>query len=400
MDNPELKVEIKKNLQEKLRENFNTIKRLKGPQKTSLGFIVLLVLLLPVWVTLSLNRISSRSSRADNPATPVTPPNPTPTGFSQAISLDGASFLTVSNSNSLNPQLGFTAEAWFKPRNPVFSSRIINRMSGSLNSFSIFASSQQDISTGNYIVEYSFGVVNSGNNCAFHTIRQQQIIVSSEVEKITSWHHIAGVVQPDGKMDIFVDGQRSTTNFGQITGICSRSLPIQVGARDFGNGSADGYFNGELDEVRISSISRYSDNFNLPTSPFTTDSNTLVLYHFDNNLTDSSGNTHDGLVTGNIQYVNSTVPIPITPTPIPTAIPTPIVYLNSSTGKNCNTVCSSNSYSCVSVGTDTNGSNSKYWQVSKNSCVESPATCTTIMKKAANKTCSGNRSPWTYCQCK
>src|SRR5262249_15062395 len=60
-------------------------------------------------------------------------------------------------------------------------------------------------------------------------------------------------------------------------------------------------FRGEIDEIRLSKIARYTANFT-PERRFKGDANTLALYHFDEGagdvLTDSSGNNHDGKIVG------------------------------------------------------------------------------------------------------
>jgi hypothetical protein len=52
-------------------------------------------------------------------------------------------------------------------------------------------------------------------------------------------------------------------------------------------GGLSGYpfFNGQLDEVRISNVVRYSSAFTRPNAPFVSDNNTLALYH----LNEASG---------------------------------------------------------------------------------------------------------------
>jgi len=60
------------------------------------------------------------------------------------------------------------------------------------------------------------------------------------------------------------------------------------------------FFNGVIDEVRISKVARYTSNF-VPAPRFDSDSDTLALYHFDEGqgdvLTHASGNSHHGKIT-------------------------------------------------------------------------------------------------------
>ncbi|MDX1946545.1 MAG: LamG-like jellyroll fold domain-containing protein, partial [Pirellulaceae bacterium] len=60
-------------------------------------------------------------------------------------------------------------------------------------------------------------------------------------------------------------------------------------------------FQGRLDEIRISRIARYGEDFPPPTR-FHSDADTLALYHFDEGagdvLRDSSGNNHHGKIVG------------------------------------------------------------------------------------------------------
>ncbi len=61
------------------------------------------------------------------------------------------------------------------------------------------------------------------------------------------------------------------------------------------------WFEGMLDEVRVSKVARYSADY-APQERFDADSNTLALYHFDegqgDQLTDSSGHQHHGRIVG------------------------------------------------------------------------------------------------------
>ena len=59
-------------------------------------------------------------------------------------------------------------------------------------------------------------------------------------------------------------------------------------------GVVESFYNGLVDEMRISKVLRYSGtSYTVPTAPFATDGDTVALYHFDETAgttaTDSSG---------------------------------------------------------------------------------------------------------------
>lgn len=179
--------------------------------------------------------------------------------------------LTLSN---FNPGLGFTAEVWIKPLEPNFASYLISKMSSTENGFSVFVHSfPSDQIPGAYVVNYEFGVVNSGNNCAYHRVSQQRHLFEPEV---TSRQHVAGVIQPNGALEIYVNGEKSIAHRNSVTGVCPRDLPINIGARQLIDG-VDGVFTG-LIEVRLSDTARYPGNFSPSIDPFSKDANTVALY--------------------------------------------------------------------------------------------------------------------------
>jgi hypothetical protein len=114
----------------------------------------------------------------------------------------------------------------------------------------------------------------------------------------TLWHHIA--VTRDsatGIIRLFVDGVLESMASGPVGDISYRdgrptSWPnsdpfLVIGAEKHDAGTSYPSFNGFIDELRISSVIRYTANFQRPNSPFVTDSNTVGLYHFD----EGSGDT-------------------------------------------------------------------------------------------------------------
>jgi hypothetical protein len=135
-----------------------------------------------------------------------------------------------------------------------------------------------------------------------------------------AWAHVA--VTYDGSVvQVYVDG----------VPVGSGTLgPISQGPR-FLVAELNAYprFDGQVDEVRLSSGLRYTGAFAPPTAPFAPDAATLALYHFDEGAgqvaADASGNGHDltlgataAAETTDPLWVSSTAPLGSTPLPSPT----------------------------------------------------------------------------------
>ncbi len=115
------------------------------------------------------------------------------------------------------------------------------------------------------------------------------------------WHHVAVARRSaDGWMALFVDGALSAEVFGPTGSIAYRngrstSWPdsdpyLVIGAEKHDAGPAYPSFRGWVDEVRISSVVRYTGDFARPTAPFAADAFTVGLYHCD----EATGDTlHD-----------------------------------------------------------------------------------------------------------
>ena len=117
------------------------------------------------------------------------------------------------------------------------------------------------------------------------------------------WHHVAVTRMLTGEMSVFIDGQIDTQAVGPAEDISYRdgrssSYPnsdpyLVIGAEKHDAGPEYPSFNGWIDEVRLSSSVRYTTDFSPTESPFTADSETTGLYHFDegfgNGINDSSG---------------------------------------------------------------------------------------------------------------
>ena len=153
------------------------------------------------------------------------------------------------------------------------------------------------------------------------------------------WHHIAVQRQSsDGWMWLFVDGALQAQADGPdgdvsypdngvpgnfCGGRCTFSDPfIVLGAEKHDAGSEYPSFSGWLDEVRISTVLRYSAPFMPPQQPFTTGAGTAALYHFDEpsgtNVVDENGNSSPGFMS-----VGANGPLRSTETPFSPTTPTP-----------------------------------------------------------------------------
>lgn len=130
--------------------------------------------------------------------------------------------------------------------------------------------------------------------------------------KDTSWHHLAVIY--DYWMDDFeyyFDGVDGTIAHQEFNFMPWHTLKIGVGSFPI---SSSQHFNGFVDEMRISNTKRYTASFTPPTSPFTLDSETRALWHFDeansaNIFADESSNGFKALSSGNPKTYNYTVPV-------------------------------------------------------------------------------------------
>jgi Concanavalin A-like lectin/glucanases superfamily len=109
------------------------------------------------------------------------------------------------------------------------------------------------------------------------------------------WHHIALIRRAaSGEMALYVDGvldahlPSSTATSGNLAYNVGRATqypnsdPFLVfGAEKHDAGPLYPPFTGLLDEVRISTVVRYSGPFTRPAAPFAADASTAALYHFD-----------------------------------------------------------------------------------------------------------------------
>ncbi len=100
--------------------------------------------------------------------------------------------------------------------------------------------------------------------------------------KPNQWHHVAGVF--DGTaVRLYVDGKLAGER--AASGKRKRNkLPFYVGADVAANGRATSYFDGDIDEFRLSRVARYAGEKFEPARRFEPDVDTVVLLHMDRRI--------------------------------------------------------------------------------------------------------------------
>lgn len=111
-------------------------------------------------------------------------------------------------------------------------------------------------------------------------------IIMTDVNFQTNrWHHVVGIFDNvTNKLAVGFDGNILWSNEDTTTfNLDNIDSPLYIGSLD----DIQGFFNGAIDEVRISDIVRYSGAVYNPDSIYTPDTHTRGLWHF-NEITDSS----------------------------------------------------------------------------------------------------------------
>jgi hypothetical protein len=88
-------------------------------------------------------------------------------------------------------------------------------------------------------------------------------LISSQCAQVAAgaWHHYA-VVRNGTTMSLFIDGEKKTS----IAGVTTINDTIVLGCLP--SAASASYFNGYIDEFRVSDIARWTSNFTPPTEPY------------------------------------------------------------------------------------------------------------------------------------
>jgi hypothetical protein len=213
-------------------------------------------------------------------------------GGKSALSFDGSTDILSSNT-TLSPSENFTIEFWVD----------INKVETSESQYNYILTSTNEAlmlrTTSGWDSTYELLLRGSGG---YHLTTGDFIISDG-------WHHIAitydnqiGKVYLDGVLKQTVDAEEDIYSISSV----------QFGYSAASNKRGSNMY---LDEVRVSSILRYTDSFSAYTNPFVRDEHTKLLLHFDENgddprntgkAIDDSGNANHGTITG-AKYVSGHV---------------------------------------------------------------------------------------------
>jgi hypothetical protein len=115
--------------------------------------------------------------------------------------------------------------------------------------------------------------VSLGNNGTAYNIANA-VTSTQTILAATTWYHVA-LVFTGAAYIMYINGTGFTIATSTVKISTAAFQSMRIGA----NGTTA--FNGNIDEVRISNIARYTANFTAPTVAFVRDANTVMLQHFD-----------------------------------------------------------------------------------------------------------------------
>jgi hypothetical protein len=183
----------------------------------------------------------------------------------------------------------FTIEFWMKAQS--------NANTGSVN-----CSTDSGWITGNIIIDRDiFGPGDNGDyGISLHQGRVAfgvsvggagNTICGATVAANNTWRHIAVTRNAtSGQLRIYVDGVLDAQGSGPPGDVTYRNGRttswsndpyLVIGAEKHDYAPAYPSYTGFVDELRLSNNIRYASNFTRPSTQFTTDSNTMALFHFD-----------------------------------------------------------------------------------------------------------------------
>jgi hypothetical protein len=180
-------------------------------------------------------------------------------GGASALFDGNGDYLTFSQSSDLT--LGtnnFTVEMWVRPNNTAAQYQPVFSLDGNGYPLVLFQM------TSGVMEGY---ISTSGSSWDFANVNIGTFTAGN-------WYHIS-VVRNGSTFAWYLNGTQTQTRTS------SSSIIAQRSAGRIGTSDSAYYWNGWVDEIRISNSARYTANFTPSTTPFVNDANTLLLIHAD-----------------------------------------------------------------------------------------------------------------------
>lgn len=205
--------------------------------------------------------------------------------FGQAVSLDGTTgYVRITGSPVM--QLGsgsqITIEGFFKPNTTSITQTLFSDGINELKLGSAGTPSSRVISSG-----------------CISTVGTSSGFVFSAGTK----YHIAMTFDGSTGVQTFY---QNGTYLMSVSGIPSASCSSST--VQFGYSSTGGFFNGTMDELRISNSIRYTGTFTPPTTPFQCDFGTIAIYRSDSTSLTYTNNSSSLSLLGGTSFVASPFP--------------------------------------------------------------------------------------------
>ena len=276
-------------------------KKLSRFQKIYFSSLILFLIILPVvGITTGMFSVTPTIFRAGTSEMEITSP------FGQAAVTQANTAIRSVGDLSQN---SFTLEAWIN--NPYKSDPTKKQI--------LFgkATTQryQTIVAGPPLLDYSLSLTSSSITATYYDLNNLQTVKADTGITPGKWHHLA-LVKDASAAKLFLNGKviASTTSVAgsKISSATDSADRIERASFLYIAGHPEyNSFQGQIDEVRISSIARYTQDFSPSLSPFETEENALALYHFDGNTQDAINPSIKPSLIGQIDYTTSTIiPIP------------------------------------------------------------------------------------------
>ena len=179
------------------------------------------------------------------------------------LELDGdADYVSIAHDAVFDLDSTWTLECWAVLDDNSSPRPLIRKGDGQVDtaSFYLYGNSIDDVATAGYRINQ------------LNAVHQ---VVSSTTIGAEVWHHLA-LVNDGERLTLYVDGVTEGSSPTAAEPIVTDESDLFFGA----NLRQESFLAGKLDEVRISSVARYDDDFE-PLERFELDGDTIALWHFD-----------------------------------------------------------------------------------------------------------------------